>query len=529
MTKKLLLSAAAAATALFAGSASAGEFLLSSEFGGTYVGGAAPGVLLSNGGVAGTTLAWVPYAVASEKTVSSTAKLAGQFQLDYKLTNTVTVPDGGSATYTIFLTGANATFINPSQAVATARFGVALGTAVVPGGAGTIVVTTHVNTAGQLVAVVSVAAAGANITFDGFRIQGQLESSSNTDITIAGETWVASGGASNLKIDEAGARTLVDYVQVITGLTAVANNGLAKLNDYKQFGAIGSAVLAGKSTTWNILTGVGLAVAPTASTVTTLPLYAGNAFHSDFVATPVTAAAILDTSVATVASTAAGQVSHLVRSFAGASQATGATAASATFNVNATNSDALLVAGTRPNVVLNNGGTSPAPVELQEAAYSVSIRPTYATGYTSPTTAFTNSASGTIAHEGVNFNAPWVALNASTPGLARLRIANTSATVPTGPAWLTLRSQAHGSTPATTARIPLTNSLLVAGQLTAQGGIPAGEFITIDGSKLGAAFGTDSSNGDVRVTINGDSTNLSAKLRVTAGGQTFESSLHNGL
>jgi hypothetical protein len=74
----------------------------------------------------------------------------------------------------------------------------------------------------------------------------------------------------------------------------------------------------------------------------------------------------------------------------------------------------------------------------------------------------------------------------------------------------------------------ITSAQINAGALNAQGGIDAGDVVSISGAALRSAFGTTAANGDVQISVEAASSTISGKVRVTqASGQIFESSLGN--
>ncbi|NBB63521.1 hypothetical protein GVN18_30105 [Pseudomonas sp. ODNR1LW] len=138
------------------------------------------------------------------------------------------------------------------------------------------------------------------------------------------------------------------------------------------------------------------------------------------------------------------------------------------------------------------------------------------------------TASGSLAgveRDGTSFVAPWIALGATSAN-STIRLANNGST-DTGPIQMTLTSS-NGTAAATTETVTIGAGQVVAGSLTASGGIPAGGVVSISGAALKTAFGTDAANGDLEVTIEAQPQFISGKVRVTqASGQVFESSLGN--
>lgn len=115
----------------------------------------------------------------------------------------------------------------------------------------------------------------------------------------------------------------------------------------------------------------------------------------------------------------------------------------------------------------------------------------------------------TVSLEGTNFIAPWLQMQSSNYN-AIVRISNIGTTA-TGPVTLALRAN-NGGTVNTTCT--LSQSLLSAGTLVG-GGIGANSSIEFSGRTLAnSCFGTTSTNADLQVTIQGQSTNLTAKVRI---------------
>lgn len=141
-------------------------------------------------------------------------------------------------------------------------------------------------------------------------------------------------------------------------------------------------------------------------------------------------------------------------------------------------------------------------------------------------TSTATSAFNIINRNGANFIAPWVALG-STTNASAIRIGNNS-TAATGPIRAVLLSD-NGTINPTTATVTITQAMLQAGTLNAQGGVDAGDVITIRTTgALAAAFGGNGANGDVQISIEAVGSGLSAKVRQTQStGQIFESSLGN--
>lgn len=172
--------------------------------------------------------------------------------------------------------------------------------------------------------------------------------------------------------------------------------------------------------------------------------------------------------------------------------------------------DASAVEGAGATLSLTQPTTA---VPMNAASYKVAFLPTFATGFTAPATAYGPVAAGSVALEGTNFNAPWFTLN-NANNTATLRLANNGTTA-TGPVFVTLKAN-NGTAAATASRITLASSLA------------AGQVLEVTGASLATQFGTNAQNGDLQITVQGDGTVISGKVRVrNVSGATFESSLGN--
>lgn len=130
-----------------------------------------------------------------------------------------------------------------------------------------------------------------------------------------------------------------------------------------------------------------------------------------------------------------------------------------------------------------------------------------------------------VSRNGASFVAPWIAFGGAN-AQSTVRLANNGG-ADTGPVVMTILSD-NGAGEPTTPSITLTQGMLQSGTLTATGGIPAGEAISVNGAMLRNAFGTTAANGDIQVSIEAQSSAISGKVRVTqASGQIFETSLGN--
>lgn len=152
-----------------------------------------------------------------------------------------------------------------------------------------------------------------------------------------------------------------------------------------------------------------------------------------------------------------------------------------------------------------------SPPVLTAGTYVAAITPTYQTGFTPAPTSATNVNLLTVSLDGTTFNAPWFTLN-NPNNSATLRIGNNSSTTATGPVIVQLR--ANNGTSTTTPMVTIAQS------------IAANSTLDITTAELATALGTNAQNGDLLVTVQGDGSVLSAKVRVrNVSGATFEQSL----
>ena len=115
----------------------------------------------------------------------------------------------------------------------------------------------------------------------------------------------------------------------------------------------------------------------------------------------------------------------------------------------------------------------------------------------------------TVLLEGTNFVAPWLQMQSQNYN-AIVRISNIGGSA-TGPITLTLRANNGGTVNQT---CQLTQAMLTSGTLVG-GGIDQNKAIEFSGRTLAnQCFGTTSTNADLQVTIQGTSTNLTAKVRI---------------
>lgn len=234
-----------------------------------------------------------------------------------------------------------------------------------------------------------------------------------------------------------------------------------------------------------------------------LPLYSGNPAVTNVIGAAVPAAlGHFGSTVVTVTATSG--------SFAGLTANVEAEAPAGVFSSGDTVYTATTTAdigGTGNSITVTDGGTGPIGGGTFSAAATSTLT---IPGVANP---IPKSGSGTINSVtlgGTNFVAPWVPFANATP-TGFIRLSNASSTA-SGPISLTLLAWSNGTPISTTCTLPDV--------------VNGNSVLTINGAMLRNCFGTGINNGDIRVTIQSNATNLNAKLRVQDGsGDTFEQSL----
>lgn len=449
MTKKLLLAAVAVSAIAFAGAATAG------------------------------TITTTPLTIASEVKLPA-AGLDGAIEAGTTMTNSVTVPAGASATYTVKYTLTGATFKGAPSIETVGK--VLPADLAVDAQGGTV----YIQTDGSAVAIITVTnASGGDAVLGGFNLTGDITIAAKGDVKLASEISVNSGSLT-LPIDNASAAKIVEFKPLLAGFESTAGEAEAKLPDYVTFaGGVSNAQLAS-----------GIKVKVNAG-----------AFVSDLDATPVDAADIITGLTATISGSAGAQLDKLDLAVgASTTVEAGATDTSAVIKLAAPDLAAALGAGV--DFEIDNVDD----VALNGASYSMTFAPTYAAAFEGAAS-FGPVAAGEVTLEGTNFAAPWFTLN-NANNTAFLRLAN-NGTVATGPVFVSLKAN-NGTAAPTSARVKVADSIA-----------PNGIY-QVTGPELAALFGTDAQNGDLAVTIQGDGKVISGKVRVrNATGALSEQSLGN--
>lgn len=478
MTKKLLLAAGAVAALAFAGAANAGSISQSSSIN---------GVNLAN---TATTPAFAPLTIASEAVDPTTAAPKATADSSVVIVNSLATPASVSANatnvYEVVFTPAGGAFSGASNIQATATAG------------GTVTFTytqLGLRADGTVAALVTAAGGASGGTVASFTLTTGLTSTSEADISVASSVNLIASGV-RIAVDSTAATAVVRYRPLLATatLTATGATATAALPNYTSFRTSGA--------TATLATAIKLNANAADSN-------AGGAFYTSLAGTAAaaTVANVVTGGTLTVTGSAGAQLDKLQPKIGSVAPAAATlTDTTAVFTI----ADGSDIESTGLPFSLTQPSTA---VPLNAATYQVSFAPTFASAFTAPTTAYGPVAAGSVVLEGTNFNAPWFTLN-NPNNTATLRLANNGTTA-TGPVFVTLKAN-NGTAAATTSRITLTNSLA------------AGQVLEVTGATMAAAFGTNAQNGDLQVTVQGDGTVISGKVRVrNVSGATFESSLGN--
>lgn len=477
MTKKLLLTAAALGAMAFAGAANAGvvtDAKLSNV-----------AVVSTIGGV--TTL--TPYTIANEATLSATTGTTSANTADSYVTTTLSsgVSLGGGSSVTLIISYAltgPATFATVSYDDVTA----VLSDASTPLPTSGVATLSADKKSVQYIVTYDVV---TGETIDGFKL-------SNLDVKVTGKSDVSISsnvklvvGATQTELDSTEATKIVQFKDALKGYAAIADTVVADLPDFLNFEDKTASASAPAGVASNVAT----------SDVLGLALNTGT-FRKGLAvadAAALTIGAIVKEAVVTVSGP---QVETLDAKFAGLTAEPGATETSAAFKV-ATANVGLLTSGA---LVL----TAPGDEVIEAGAYKASVKLTPNTGYGA--LAETSVTLLNVALDGTNFVAPWFALDNGTAN-STLRLAN-NGSAPVGPVTVTLKANNGSAAPTGVYTIPA---------------IPANSFVSVRGDQLKTAFGTNAANGDLLITIQSDTANVSAKVRTTQStGQIYENSLGAG-
>lgn len=486
MTKKLLLTAAALGAMAFAGAASAGSISA----------GQLSGVPITSG--SGATLQVAPYTIANEATLAAAGTTSANDATSFlktQLSSGVSLGGGASITLivTYNLTGP-ATFATVAYDDLSAVSNAVVPPAV-PAPEVVVAPTSGVATLSadkKSVQYIVSYDVTAGRTLDAFLLKNlDIKVTGKSDVSIASNVKLVVG-ATQTELDTTEATKIIQFKDALKGYAAVADTVVADLPDFLNFedktpGAGAPAGVAGNVATSDVL-GLALNTGSFRKSLATADV------------APLTVAAIVKEASVTVSGP---QVEILGAEFAGLTAETaGATETSATFKV-ATANVGLLTSGALEL-------TAPGDEVIEAGAYKAAVKLTPNTGFGA--LAETSVTLLNVALDGTNFVAPWFALDNGGAN-STLRLAN-NGSAPVGPVTVTLKANNGAAAPTGVYTIPT---------------IPAGSFVSVRGDQLKSAFGTTAANGDLLITIQSDTANVSAKVRTTQStGQIYENSLGTG-
>jgi hypothetical protein len=469
MSKKLLLTAGAVAALAIAGAAQAGDLSVGSTI---------SGVAINGLDSEDEEVAAVTYQLASERNIPANGfstdytALANRF-LHNNLTNEISVAaNSGTLTFVVTynLTGPGKFENVSAAAVSLGTLGSTSVTPILSNNGTTLTVFVNVVNSGMTPVLID------SVSTTGFDLNVTAKGTVALSYTLAQVI-----GSQNVTLDTSDAANIITQRSAISSFfTATNRSVLAALPDFESFA-----------------TGTGISGGNLVATSGTVGLVRRTGVYADLEAVqPASIGAIVDTVDVTVTGP---QVEDLAASFGGIELPEDATATSALFediDGDDINGDTLVL-------------TADGDTVITQGQYAASFVPTYASGWAGTASQARNLI--TVNLDGTNFFAPWFALNNAGTD-STLRIGNTGGAA-TGPIVITMRARRAGSTATTTtATFP---------------GVPAGGFSSITGTALKAAFGTDTNNADLLVSIQSSAFGVvSAKVRTTQpSGQVFENSL----
>lgn len=477
MTKKLLLAAAAMGALAFAGAANAGSITA----------GQLSGVSITSG--SGANLQVAPYTIANEATLgaagTTSANTAASF-ITTALSSGVSLGGGSSITLivTYTLTGP-ATFATVSyddlSAVSFAGADpVAVPELVESPTSGVATLSADKKTVQYIVSY----DVTTGRTLDGFKLSNlDIKVTGKSDVSIANNVKLVVG-ATQTDLDTTEATKIVQFKDALKGYAAVTDTVIADLPDFLHFEDKAAAAGTPATVVSDVATSGALGLAVNTGVRQNLS-GAGALGLAD----------IIGSATVTLAGP---QLEALSAEFDGvAPNAAGVVS---------------IAAGDVATKLVSGKLTLEAPGDevIEAGAYKATVKLTPKTGFgalAESTVTLLN-----VALDGTNFFAPWFALDNGTAN-STLRLAN-NGSAPVGPVTVTLKANNGSAAPTGVYTIPT---------------IPAGSFVSVRGDQLKAAFGTNAANGDLLVTIQSDTANVSAKVRTTQStGQIYENSLGTG-
>lgn len=479
-TKTTLLAATAIAAMAFAGAANAGT-------------------LTANINGAGVVTAAAPYTIAKERNDAADAIGANSsLILAFTTAQAYTAAQARDYDITITTAGGGALAGNPTITAQTSA-----------GAAAVSAVTLTAQTATSRTYRLTVTKDGTAGNLTGFTFAyaaGDITSAaSETDISFATAVNEVTGSTLVGTVDATAATTLIAYKNAVVDLVTVSRAALAALPDFKTFKAITGLPAANTATVSTPLLVDNLA-SYSVSTLGTTTFYAGLSTP-----TTVTRDGIVQTATVVITGNALASttITPTLTVNGGATPTGTRSGSSVTYALNAANADSFSTAAT---LSVAQTATAANQLAIPASLFSVSWLPTYAAGFTAPTSAIVKNA-GEILLDGTNFIAPWFSgSQAQTQSQVRLtnfgtQNANVRISIANGVFNFNGSPTAFNDTACSTVFV-----LPVAGDLV------------IGQSQLTACFGAFL-RGDVLITVEGAAADITAKMRNTSAQGNFETTL----
>lgn len=500
MTKFALLAAASTAAIVFAGAAQAGSITSATVNGVT--------IDPANSTAASRTF----YTVASERVNAAHNTGAGGFTvvtgLAVKPTIAVAAPaQSFEVTYTV----AGGTI--PTSAVATLTVQQTVG---VGGTAGTVAIVQGARSATSITFIVTVnAPTVANATVDGFTLVTQLNDDAvEGDITIGANTNILAGGVSSL-IDTVAPTTVVRYRSALGAYSISAKNALAALPDFKAFKAGAAPVATITDLLPGSTTNGRTAEIATDLTRTVDTTGVAGGIRASLSGAAVTLTDLLGAGTLTVSGNLPTGLNVVLNDLPTIAAAPTRTTSSLTYSLTAAESAA--VAAANIDLRLQQPTAAGDRVALSSGSYTLGLSFAGGTGYEAP--AAISLAAGNVALDGVNFIAPWIG-GPQAPGQTVVRLSNGGSAASGAVTLRLINAQARA------AGVTSGPGETIANQVCSTSfTVPATGELQITGATLATCFG-QFLRGDLQITVQSDSSNLTAKARnVSADGSVFEQTL----
>lgn len=480
MNKTTLLTAASAVAVLFAGAAQAGT--ITGNVNGVAVG------------------ANQTYTIAKERTDAADQTAAGAFIVTNTLSTKPSIAVGAPAqTFQVTFDVTGGTIPTTEAATLTvnqtAVGGATLGTASVVQGA---------RSASSITFIVTVnaptGAGSANV--DGFTLTTRAaNSAAEANIAVASTTAVAAGGVTST-IDTTAARTLVRYANILSAsLGSTSNNTKAALPDFKLFTNAGittnPAPLSNGNRTAELATDFTLAAPTTGST---------GAYYGGLTGAAITAADVVDAGSLVVSGAFPANLTGALSTGGTATK----TATATTFALTNAELDALILGAT--DFTLTQTATAADQLAIPSGAYTATLTPTYAAGYTG--SAIGAAAAGVITLDGTNFIAPWFS-GSQAQTQSQVRLSNTGATNAVVRVSITNGVFNFNGSPTA-----FNDAACATGPFT----LPVSGDLVLSNSVINQCFGAFL-RGDLLISVEAAGSGVTAKMRNTSASGTFETSL----